>query len=78
MTNMLNKSIEKGTPDLNITFIYNMPFRAIGKMAGGMVSQTMCESILKIVNGHFFGGLGGVIGGFFKQRKVQKKANSME
>ena len=78
MTNMLNRSIEKGTPDLNITFIYNMPFRAIGKMAGGMCSQTMCESILTIVNGHFFKGLGGVISGFFKQRKVQKKANSME
>ena len=78
MTNILNKSLAKGTPDLNITFIYNMPFRGIGKMAGGMVSQAMCESILKIVNGHFFSGLGGVIGGFFKQRKVQKKANSME
>ncbi len=78
MTNMLNKSIEKGTPDLNITFIYNMPFRAIGKMAGGMCSQEMCEDILKICNGHFFSGVGGVIGGFFKQRKVQKKANSME
>ena len=78
MTNMLNKSIEKGEPDLNITFIYNMPFRAIGKMAGGMVSQDMCENIVKIVNGHFFKGLGGVIGGFFRQRKVQKKANSME
>ncbi len=78
MTNMLNKSMEKGKPDLNIIFIYNMPFRAIGKMAGGMCSQEMCHSILKIVNGHFFKGVGGVIGGFFRQRKVQKKANSME
>ena len=78
MTKMLNKSIQKGEPDLNITFIYNMPFRAIGKMAGGAVSQKMCEDIVKIVNGHFFKGVGGVIGGFFKQRKVQKKANSME
>ena len=78
MTNMLNKSIAKGTPDLNITFIYNMPYRAIGKMAGGMVSQEMCEDIVKIVNGHFFKGVGGLIGGFFKQQKVQKKANSME
>ena len=78
MTNMLNKSIEKGTPDLNITFIYNMPFRAIGKMAGGACSQEMCEKIVEIVNGHFFKGLGGVIGGFFRQQKVQKKANSME
>ena len=78
MTNMLNKSIEKGTPDLNTTFIYNMPFRAIGKMAGGSVSQEMCEDIVKIVNGHFFKGVGGLVGGFLKQRKVQKKANSME
>ena len=78
MTNMLNKSIDKGEPDLNIIFIYNMPFRAIGKMAGGAVSQKMCEDIVKIVNGHFFSGVSGVIGGFFKQRKVQKKANSME
>ena len=78
MTNMLNKSMEKGKPDLNIIFVYNMPFRAIGKMAGGAVSQKMCEDIVQIVNGHFFKGVGGVIGGFFKQRKVQKKANSME
>jgi len=80
MTSMLNKSIEKGEPDLNITFIYNMPFRAIGKMAGGMCSQEMCEGILTIVNGHaiaFFKGLGKIIGGFFKQRKIQKKANGM-
>ena len=78
MTHMLNRSLKKGKPNLNILFIYNMPFRAIGKMAGGMVSQKMCEDIVKIVNGHFFKGVGGVIGGFFKQRKVQKKANSME
>ena len=78
MTNMLNKSMAKGKPDLNIIFIYNMPFRAIGKMAGGAVSQKMCQDIVKTVNGHFFKGVGGVIGGFFKQRKVQKKANSME
>jgi beta-glucosidase len=58
-----------------------MPFRAIGKMAGGMVSQEMCESIVTIVNGHaiaFFKGLGGLIGGFFRQRKVQKKAKSIK
>ena len=78
MTKMLSKSMKKGRPDLNIIFIYNMPFRAIGKMTGGVCSQAMCESILKIVNGHFFSGMGGVISGFFKQRKVKKKAGSME
>lgn len=81
LQNMLNKSMAKGKPDLNIIFITNMPFRAIGKMAGGMVSQEMCESIVTIINGHaiaFFRGLGGLIGGFFRQKKVQKKAKNMK
>ena len=78
---MLKKSIAKGQPDLNVTFIYNMPIRAIGKMAGGMVSQKMCEGILDIVNGHaigFFKGIGKVIGGFFRQRKISKRAKALE
>ena len=78
---ILDKSMAKGKPDLNIIFITNMPFRAIGKMAGGMVSQEMCESIVTIINGHaiaFFKGLGGLIGGFFRQSKVQKKAKSIK
>ncbi|MBQ1312476.1 MAG: glycoside hydrolase family 3 C-terminal domain-containing protein [Blautia sp.] len=81
MQNMLNSSMKKGKPDLNIIFVTNMPFRAIGKMAGGMVSQEMCESIVTIVNGHaiaFFKGLGGIIAGFFRQRKVQKKAKRIQ
>lgn len=81
MQGMLNKSMAKGKPDLNIIFVTNMPFRAIGKMAGGMVSQEMCESIVTIVNGHavaFFKGLGGLIAGFFRQRKVQKKAKTIK
>lgn len=78
LTGMLEKSIAKGEPNLNIIFIYNMPFRAIGKMAGGMVSQEMCEGILTIVNGHgiaFLKGLGKIIGAFFRQQKVMKKAS---
>lgn len=78
LTGMLNKSIKKGKPDLNITFIYNMPFRGIGKMTGGIVSQYMVDGIVKMVNGRFFAGVGQVISGFFKQRKVLKKANTMK
>lgn len=69
----LDKSYEKGVPDLNTMFIYNMPFRAICKMSGGMVSRDMVESIVKIANGHFFRGLGGVIGGFFRNARANKK-----
>ena len=78
---MLNKSIAKGQPDLNVTFIYNMPIRALGKMAGGMMSQEMCDGVLDIVNGHaisFFKGAGKLIGGLFKQRKVAKQAKQIQ
>ena len=47
-------------------------------MAGGIASQEMVDGIVMIVNGHFFKGFGQVIGGFFRQRKVQKKAKQME
>lgn len=77
----LNKSIAQGKPDLNIIFVYNMPFRAIGKMAGGAVSQEMCEAIMGIVNGHaiaFFKNLGHLVAGFFRQSKIQKKQKAMK
>ena len=63
----------KGAPDLNIMFIYNMPFRGIAKMAGGMVSLDMVDGILTLVNGRFFRGLGRVISGFFSMKKADKK-----
>ena len=81
MDALLQKSIEKGEPDLNITFIYNMPVRAIGKMSGGMCSQEMCEGILDIINGHgiaFCKGLGKIVGGFVKQLGVSKKQKALE
>ena len=76
LKNNLDKSYEKGVPDLNTMFIYNMPFRAISKMSGGMVSRQMVESIVTIANGHFFKGLGGVITGFFKNKSANKKYES--
>lgn len=77
MTNILNKSMAAGKPNLNLMFNYNMPFRAIGKMAGGICSQEMVDGIVIIVNGQFFKGLGKVMGGFFRQQKVRKKAKEM-
>ena len=70
---MKDKSEKKGKPDLNVLFIYNMPFRAIGKMAGGMVSRKMVDDILFIVNGHFFRGLGRLIADFFRNLSANKK-----
>lgn len=70
---MKKKSEESGKPDLNILFVYNMPFRAIAKMTNGMVDMEMVRGILKVVNGHFFRGLGIIIKGFFKNRSANRR-----
>ena len=76
LTAMKKKSEAKGKPDLNILFIYNMPFRALSKMTAGMVSLEMAEGMLTVVNGHFLKGMKQVIGGFFRNRKMNKKYES--
>lgn len=73
MTNMKDKAEAKGTPDLNILFIYNMPFRALAKMSGGMLSDKMVDDILFLVNGHFWRGLGRLIADFFRCQSANKK-----
>ena len=73
LTNLKEKAEAKGKPDLNILFIYNMPFRAIGKMAGGMVSDKMVDDIVFLVNGHFWRGLGRIIVDFFKNLSANSK-----
>ncbi|MCR5153933.1 MAG: glycoside hydrolase family 3 C-terminal domain-containing protein [Lachnospiraceae bacterium] len=72
LANMLAKSEKKGQPDLNILFVFNMPFRGIAKMTGGAISMDMVDGMLTAVNGHFFRGIGKVIGGFFSNRKKDK------
>ena len=71
LTRMKNKSLKKGKPDLNILFIYNMPFRGIAKMMNGMVTMDMAKSLLVMVNGQFFKGLGGFVKGFFRKNKQE-------
>ena len=73
LTAMKKKSEDAGKPDLNILFIYNMPFRAIAKMTGGMVSMEIVEGIVTMVNGHLFRGLTKTVGGFFRNRRLNKK-----
>ena len=69
---MKAKNERKGKPDLNLLFIYNIPFRGIAKMTGGAVSMEMAEGIVAIVNGHFFRGMAKVIGGYFRNARANK------
>lgn len=78
LTSMIDKSMEKGKPNLNLMFNYNMPFRGIAKMTGGMCTMEMAEGILIIVNGHFFKGLGQIAGGFFRAGKKHKAAAAIK
>ena len=40
---------------------------------GGAVSMDMVDGIVDIVNGKFFGGLGKVISGYFRNSKLNKE-----
>ena len=62
----------KGAPDLNILFLLNMPFRAIGKMTNGMVSAEMVDGIVRIVNGRFWSGARAALRGFFRNRRANR------
>lgn len=73
LTNMKKKSEEKGKPDLNILFIYNMPFRGIAKMTQGAVSMEMADGMVEVVNGRFFHGMKMIIGGFFANKKANQE-----
>ena len=72
LTGLKNRAEATGKPNLNILFIYNMPFRGIGKMTGGMVSEKMVDDIVFLVNGHFWRGLGRIIADFFRNLRSNK------
>ena len=76
LTRMKERAEASGKPNLNIMFIYNMPFRAMAKMSGGIISMKMVDDILFLVNGHFFRGLGRLIrdlcGNLSRNRKFRR------
>ncbi|HIU74848.1 MAG TPA: glycoside hydrolase family 3 C-terminal domain-containing protein [Candidatus Pelethocola excrementipullorum] len=72
LTSIKKKSEAKGKPDLNVLFIYNMPFRGIAKMTSGAVSMDMARGMVLAVNGHFWKGMKKIIGGFFTNLKANK------
>lgn len=69
---MRRRSEAKGEPDLNIAFLYNIPFRAIGKMTGGTINDEMVDGIVTLANGHHLRGLRMVLGGFRRNRRTVK------
>ena len=66
------KADAKGTPDLNILFVLNMPFRAIAKMSNGAASPDMVDALLLAVNGHPLRGLTRAALGFLSNARANK------
>ena len=66
------KADAKGTPDLNILFVLNMPFRAIAKMSNGAASPEMVDAILDAVNGRLLRGLTRAALGFISNARANK------
>ena len=73
LTDKIKKSEGKGKPDLNLLFIYNMPFRGIAKMTGGAANMEMARGIVDMVNGKWLSGTKRVIKGYFRNNKENKK-----
>lgn len=66
------KAEEAGTPDLNVLFLLNGPFRVISKMSGGLATHRLTVAVLTLVNGQTLRGLGRVIGAYFAGRRDEK------
>ena len=72
LSGKVKKTIKNGKPDLNLLFIFNMPFRGMAKMMNGMVSMDMANDILLMVNGHWHKGLFRLIRHFMHRPKLEQ------
>ncbi len=66
------KAEESGTPDLNILFVFNGPFRVISKMSGGLATRRLTDAVLTLVNGRTFRGLGAIVAAYVSGRRLEK------
>lgn len=54
---LLKKVGKRDKANIMVMSIFNMPFRGISRMTGGIVNMPMLDGILMMVNGKFFRGL---------------------
>lgn len=77
----VDRANAKGKPNLDALFRLNMPFRGIAKMMGGNVDMAMAAALLDVFNGHFFRGVGCLVGAWFRKSvgiwKMKKRVGGM-
>ena len=54
---LVKRAMKKGTADLNLRFVHNMPLRAIAKMTNGMVSMGVIDGLVMELKGFWVIGL---------------------
>ena len=57
---------KKGVPNLNVLFQYNMPFRALAKMTGGLIGMDTVKGLVRFANLGVISGLVMMIFGLIK------------
>lgn len=67
------RSERSGTPDLNILFLFNGPFRVLSKMSGGLATEALANAVLRTVNGQTVRGIGAIVVAFFRGRTQEKR-----
>lgn len=73
LTKLMQNSLKRGNPDLNLLFIYNMPLHALAKMTNGMVSMGMVDGIVMELRGFWLIGLVKVLVEFIKNLAYKKR-----
>ncbi len=51
------KSIAEGKPSVEISYVLNMPFRALARVAGGYLSDFMVQGLIREFNGYWIIGI---------------------
>jgi beta-glucosidase len=69
----LRRAEARGQVDIVLLFALAMPFRALPKVTGGMVSSGMAEAILTQVNGRFWRGTAALVKQFWVSRRASKR-----
>ncbi|MCL3861147.1 glycoside hydrolase family 3 C-terminal domain-containing protein [Actinotalea sp. K2] len=76
LARLIGRSMRRGKPDLNLLFLYNMPLRAMAKMTNGTVTTEMVDSMVTVVNGRFFRGVGGLVAGYVRGRRSTRRLSA--
>lgn len=71
---MKKKSDRSLEPNLNLLFIYHMPFRGIAKMCAGVVSMDMVRALLELINGQHVSGTFHFLTAYCKNQRLRREA----